>query len=51
MITLGVILYIVGLIAKVAILQTLGLVLAVAGLALLLLGRSGRAIGGRHHYW
>jgi len=51
MITLGVILYVVGFIAKIAILKTLGLVLAVVGLALLLLGRSGRAIGGRRHYW
>jgi uncharacterized membrane protein HdeD (DUF308 family) len=51
MITLGVILFIVGLLAKIAILKTLGLVLVVVGVALVLLGRSGRAIGGRRHYW
>jgi hypothetical protein len=51
MITLGVVLFIIGLIAKIAILKTLGLVLVVVGLALVLLGRSGRAVGGRSHYW
>jgi hypothetical protein len=51
MITLGVILLIIGLIAKVAILWTLGLVVLLVGLVLLVLGTIGRAVGGRRHYY
>jgi len=51
MIVLGVILLIVGFVAKIAILQILGVILAVGGVALFLLGSTGHAIGGRRHYW
>ena len=51
MITLGVILLIIGFIAKVAILWSIGILLLVVGLILALLGMMGRAIGGRSHYW
>jgi Family of unknown function (DUF6131) len=51
MIIFGLILFVVGLIAKIAILQYLGVVVAVVGLALLVLGGMGRAVGGRRHYW
>ncbi len=51
MITLGILLLIVGFIAKVAILWTVGLVLLVVGLILVLLGSAGRAVGGRRHYY
>ena len=51
MITLGILLLIVGFIAKVAILWTIGLVLLVVGLILVLLGSAGRAVGGRRHYY
>ncbi len=51
MITLGVILLIVGLIAKVAILWTIGVILVVVGLILVVLGTMGRAVGGRRHYF
>ena len=51
MITFGIILFIIGLVAKIAILQTLGVLIAVVGLALLVLGSMGRAVGGRRHYW
>jgi hypothetical protein len=51
MITLGIVLFIVGLLAGIAILKTLGVVLLVIGAVLLLLGRSGHAVGGRSHYW
>lgn len=51
MIVLGVILIIIGFVAKIAILQTLGVILAVVGVALLVLGSMGRAVGGRRHYW
>ena len=39
------------LITGLAILTTNGVILAVVGLVLMLLGRSGRTIGGRAHYW
>ena len=51
MITLGILLLIVGFIAKVAILWTIGLVLLVVGLILVALGSAGRAVGGRRHYY
>ena len=50
MITLGIILLIVGLIAEVAILWTIGIILLVIGLILVVLGSMGRAVGGRRHY-
>jgi hypothetical protein len=50
-ITLGVILLIIGFIASIPILWTLGLILVVIGLVLFLLGRAGRAVGGRAHYY
>jgi hypothetical protein len=51
LITLGILLLIVGLIAKIAILWTIGLVLLVVGLVLVALGSLGRAVGGRRHYY
>jgi len=50
-ITLGVILLIIGLIAKVGILWVIGIILLVIGLILVLLGTMGRAVGGRRHYF
>jgi hypothetical protein len=50
-ITLGVILLIMGYIAKLALLWTLGGILVVFGVSLLVLGRMGRAVGGRRHYF
>lgn len=51
MIILGFILLIIGLVAKIAILWTIGIVVLVLGLILLLLGSIGRGVGGRRHYW
>lgn len=51
MIILGIILLIVGFIAKIAILWTIGIVLLVIGAILLLLGTAGRAVGGRKHWF
>ena len=51
MIALGVILLIIGFIAKIAILWTIGIILLVVGLVLVLLGSMGRAVGGRRHYY
>jgi hypothetical protein len=50
-ITLGVILLIIGFLAKIAILWTIGIILVVIGLILALLGMMGRAVGGRAHYY
>jgi Family of unknown function (DUF6131) len=51
MIVLGVILLIIGFIAKIAILWTIGIILVVIGLVLALLGMAGHAVGGRRHYY
>ena len=51
MITLGIILLIIGFIAKIAILWSIGIVLLVIGLILVVLGSMGRAVGGRRHYY
>ena len=51
MIILGLILLIVGFIAQIAIVWTIGIVVLVLGLALLILGSIGRGVGGRRHYW
>ena len=50
MIILGVILLIVGFVASIPILWTIGIILIVVGAILALLGATGRAIGGRK-YW
>ncbi|MFE9417091.1 DUF6131 family protein [Streptomyces griseofuscus] len=51
MIALGVILLVIGFLAKIAILWTIGIILLVIGLILLLLGALGHGVGGRRHYW
>ncbi len=51
MIILGIILLLVGFLAKIAILWTIGIVVLVIGLILLVLGMAGRAVGGRRHYY
>ncbi|WP_200808316.1 MULTISPECIES: DUF6131 family protein [unclassified Demequina] len=51
MIILGLILFLIGLLASIGILQTIGIVLMIVGLVLALLGRSGRSIGGRKHWF
>ncbi|MGH3248784.1 MAG: DUF6131 family protein [Trebonia sp.] len=51
MIVLGLILLIVGFVAAIPILWTIGIVVVVVGLSLALLGATGRAVGGRRHYW
>jgi hypothetical protein len=51
MIILGIILLLIGFIAKIAILWTIGIVLVLVGLVLMLLGSMGRAVGGRRHYY
>ncbi|HET9691501.1 MAG TPA: DUF6131 family protein [Acidimicrobiales bacterium] len=51
MIAVGVILMLLGFIFGIPILWTLGIIVLVIGLVLLLLGSTGRAVGGRRHYY
>ncbi|MFF5029473.1 DUF6131 family protein [Streptomyces collinus] len=51
MIALGIILLIVGFITGISILWTIGIILAVVGAVLWILGAMGHAVGGRRHYW
>lgn len=46
MIILGIILLIIGFIAKIVILWTIGIIVLLAGLVLAVLGRAGHAVGG-----
>jgi hypothetical protein len=50
-IILGIILLLIGLLAKISILTTIGVIVLVVGLVLLLLGSTGRAVGGRKHFF
>jgi hypothetical protein len=51
MLILGLILVIIGFVAKIAILWTIGIILLVIGGVLWILGSMGRPVGGRRHYW
>ena len=51
MIILGLILLLIGFLAKIAIVWTIGIVVLIVGLVFLLLGAVGRGVGGRKHYW
>jgi len=51
MIILGIVLLVIGLVARISILWTLGIVVLVVGAMLMLLGAAGREIGGRRHYY
>ncbi|MDG3013765.1 DUF6131 family protein [Speluncibacter jeojiensis] len=51
MITLGIILLIIGFLIKIPVLWTIGIIIAVIGGILLLLGALGHAVGGRAHYY
>lgn len=51
MIILGIVLLIIGFVAKIAILWTIGIIVLVVGAALMIAGALGRSIGGRRHYY
>ena len=51
MIVLGLVLLLLGFLLKISILWTIGIVLLVVGAVLFVLGSTGRAVGGRRHYW
>jgi hypothetical protein len=50
-IVLGVILLVLGALLDISILHTIGGILLVVGVILWILGATGRAVGGRAHYW
>jgi len=50
-IILGLILLVVGFLLGIGILKTLGIILLVIGAVLAILGATGRAVGGRRHYF
>jgi hypothetical protein len=51
MIILGIVLLIIGFVAAIPILWTIGIVVLLIGLSLMLLGMVGHAVGGRRHYY
>lgn len=51
MFTLGIVLIIIGAVANIPILYSIGVILAIVGAVLYVLGGMGRAVGGRRHYW
>ncbi|MGY5125276.1 DUF6131 family protein [Streptomyces nigrescens] len=51
MIILGIILLVVGFVTGLGILWTIGIILAVIGAILWILGALGHAVAGRKHYW
>ena len=51
MIILGAILLIIGFLTGIPIIWTLGIIALIVGLVLVIAGASGRAVGGRAHYW
>ncbi len=51
MILIGLVLLLIGALASIPILWTLGIILVIVGVVLLILGRVGRPVGGRAHYW
>jgi hypothetical protein len=51
MIVLGIVLLLIGWLAGIPILTTLGVILLVIGAVLFLLGSTGRPVRGRAHYW
>ena len=51
MIILGIILLVVGFVAHISILWTIGIILLVVGVILAIIGATGRAVGGRKHWY
>ena len=51
MIILGIILLVVGFVAHISILWTIGIILLIVGVILAILGATGRAVGGRKFWY
>jgi hypothetical protein len=47
----GLILLLIGFVTGIAILWTLGVIVLIVGVVLWILGATGRAVGGRRHYF
>jgi hypothetical protein len=47
----GLVLLLIGFVTGIAILWTLGVIVLIVGLVLWILGATGRAVGGRRHYF
>jgi hypothetical protein len=50
-IVLGAVLLVIGFIAKISILWTIGIILLVVGAVLAIVGSTGRKVGGRRHWF
>jgi hypothetical protein len=48
---LGLVLLVIGYLANIGLLVTLGIILLIVGAVLWILGSMGRPVGGRRHYW
>ncbi len=51
MIITGLVLLLIGILMSIPILYSLGIIVLIVGVVLMLLGGTGRAVGGRRHYW
>lgn len=51
MIAIGLVLLIVGIILSVPVVYSIGIILLIVGAVLMLLGRVGRPVAGRRHYY
>lgn len=51
MIVLGVVLLVIGFLAHIPLVWTLGIIALVVGAVLAIVGTTGHAIAGRRHYW
>lgn len=51
MILIGLALLLIGALAGIPVLWTIGVILVIVGAVLLVLGRTGHQVGGRAHYW
>ena len=51
MIVLGLVLLLLGFLLNISILWTIGIIVLVVGVILFVLGSTGRAVGGRKHYF
>jgi hypothetical protein len=51
MIVLGIVLLVIGFLLAIPILWTIGIILLLVGVIFELLGATGRAVGGRRHYY
>jgi len=51
MIILGIVLLVIGFVAKISILTTIGVILLVIGAVLAVLGLAGREVAGRKHWF